>query len=153
MNTITIKPVEITGNCRANLTPDDEFYITGMALENPCQSRLCYLALGHFPPIIAQLQQGSQFYAHAACPDCLSRPDRENCVTFLLGHADKWELCRAISDYHRLRRRYPEPETARHLRAQAIRRQQQGQYAEAVQTMQAALAEMKSSLSPAHPRA
>ena len=50
MQTIKVKPVEITGHCRAKLTPADEFQIRGTRLENPRQSNLCCLALAHLPP-------------------------------------------------------------------------------------------------------
>ena len=143
MRTILVKPVEIVGNCRASLTPNDEFQIRGMRLENPRQSNLCFLALGHFPPTIAQLQQDNHFYAHVICPECLSHLGVENSVTFLLGHADKWELCQTISEYHRLWKQYPESEISRQLRVEATQHQKRGEYAEATQKMKAALAEMK----------
>ncbi len=152
MKTINVKPVELIGNCRARLTLDDEFQIRGMNLENPRESKLCFLALGHLPPIISQLQWGDQFFAHATCPDCLSRLDQENCVVFLLGHADKWALCQAISEYRRLcRRALPledlkqaeEPETSKQLRTAAIRYQKQGEYAKAAQKMTAAVEALK----------
>jgi hypothetical protein len=143
MRTIYVKPVEIIGNCRANLTLDDEFQIIGMKLENPRQSHLCFMALGHFPSIISQLQQDNHFYAHAICPECLSHLGIENRVTFLLGHADKWELCQAISEYHRLWKQRPESEIARQLRQEAAQHQKQGKYAEATQKIKAALAELK----------
>ena len=144
MKTINVKPVELIGNCRANLTLGDEFQIRGMNLENPNQSNICFLALGHFPPIVSQLQSGNHFFAHVTCPDCLSRLDRENRVVYLLGHADKWELCQALSTYDRLCRQYAEePEVARELRAVAIQYQDQGEYSKATQKMKAALEELK----------
>jgi hypothetical protein len=113
MKTIKVKPVEIIGDCRANLTLDDEFQIKGMRLENPRQSNLCFLALAHLPPVVAQLQAGNFFFAHVCCPDCVSRLECEHRVTFLLGHADKWELCQAMSEYRRLCRQVgEEPERA-----------------------------------------
>jgi hypothetical protein len=143
MRTIYVKPVEIIGNCRANLTLDDEFRIKGMKLENPRQSNLCFLALGHFPSIVSQLQQDNHFYAHVICPECLSHLGVENSVTFLLGHADKWELCQAISEYHRLWKQRPESEIAGQLREEAAQHQKQGDYTEATQKMKAALVELK----------
>lgn len=143
MKTIKVKPVEITGNCRANLTLDDEFQIEGMRLENPRQSSLCFLALGHFPPIVSQLQSENHFLAHVVCPDCLSRLDQENRVVYLLGHADKWELCQAISEYRRLCGECEEPEVAKQLRVEATQHQNRGEYAEATRKMAAALAELK----------
>lgn len=152
MKIINVKPVELIGSCRAKLTLDDEFQIKGMNLENLRGSKLCFLALGHLPPIISQLQRGDQFFAHATCPDCLSRLDRENCVVFLLGHADKWALCQAISEYRRLCRhvqhvedpgRAKEPETSRQLKIAAIRYQKQGEYSKAAQKMTAAVEELK----------
>lgn len=146
MKTINVKPVELIGNCRARLTLDDEFQINGMNLENPRGSKLCFLALGHLPPIISQLQRGDQFFAHATCPDCLSRLDRENCVVFLLGHTDKWALCQAISEYRRLCRhaqQTEEPESSRRLRIAAIQYQKQGDHSKAAQKMAAAVEELK----------
>lgn len=146
MRTINIKPVEIIGNCRAKLTPDDEFQIKGMKLENPKQSSLCFQALGHFPPIISQLQQGNHFFAHAICPECLSNLNGENYVLFLLGHADKWELCQAISEYRELCEQCPASEVARQLKREATHHQNRGEYSEAVQKMEAALVELKRSV-------
>jgi hypothetical protein len=148
MKIINIKPVDIVGNCRANLTLDDEFQVEGMRLENPRQSNLCLLALSHFPPIVQQLQSESHFFAHMSCPDCLSRLDQEHSVVFLLGHADKWELCQVISEYDRLCRGECEEESeiARRLKAEAIQLQQQGDYAQATQKMKAALKELKRGL-------
>ena len=143
MKTINVTPVEIIGNCRANLRLGDQFQITGMNLKNPQQSNLCFLALGHFPPIIAQLQKGKRFFAHLSCPDCLSRLDQENGVVFLLGHADKWALCQAHSAYSRLCGACDEPEVARQLKAEACRCQKQGDYTLATQKMTAALEALK----------
>lgn len=144
MQTINVKPVEIIGRCRANLTLDDEFQIKGMRLENPQHSNLCFLALAHLPPAVAQLQADNYFFAHVCCPDCLSRLDCEHRVTFLLGHADKWELCQAISEYRRLSKQFgEEPELAHELEELAIRYQKRGEYAKAVETMTEAVAELK----------
>jgi hypothetical protein len=165
MKTINVRPVELIGNCRAHLTPDDEFQIQGMKLENPRQSNLCFLALSHFPPIVSQLQRGKCFFAHVACPDCLARLEQENRVVFLLGHADKWTLCQAISEYRRLETRFleetgsltqgrplaglvrplggKEPEISGQLRIAAIQDLKQGEYGKATQKMLAALEELK----------
>jgi hypothetical protein len=144
MRTIKVKPVEIIGQCRANLSPDDEFEIEGMRLKNLEPCNLCFLALGQLPPIISQLQCGKHFFAHATCPDCQSRLDKENHVVFLLGHADKLELCQAISEYCRLCRACEkEPVVSRRLTAEALRYQNQGDYSTATQKMTAALAELK----------
>ena len=144
MKTINVRPVEISGRCRANLTLDDEFQIRGTRLENPRQSNLCCLALAHLPPIISQLQRENHFFAHVCCPECLSLPDRENRVVFLLGHADKWELCQAISKYRRLCRQYgEEPQAARQSKAAASQYQKQGDYSTALEEMSAALEQLK----------
>jgi hypothetical protein len=144
MRTIKVKPVEIIGACRANLTLDDEFQIKGMRLENPRQSNLCFLALGHLPPVVAQLQAGHHFFAHVCCPDCLSQLECEHRVTFLLGHADKWELCQALSEYRRLCRQVgEEPERAEELEQLALGYQKRNEYAKAVKTMTEAVAELK----------
>jgi len=143
MKTIKIKPVQIIGQCRAGLTVDDECQIKGMNLAAVGRSKLCFLALGHFAPIVAQLQSGKRFYAHLACPDCLSRRDQENGVEFLLGHADKWALCRAISDYYHLSGLGPESEAAKQLKAEARQLQTAGSYGPATQKMVQAVAELK----------
>ena len=143
MRTINVKPVEITGRCRANLTAADEFQIRGSNLENPGQSNVCYRALAHFPPIVDLLQQNNHFYALLICPECPAQPGGENSVTFLLGHEDKWELCQTISEYHQLWKQCPESDTARQLRVEATRYQKQGDYTAATESMKAALAEMK----------
>lgn len=142
MRTINIKPVEIIGHCRANLTLDDEFQIEGVKLENPKKSNLCAFALSYVPPIVMQLQRERRFFAHASCMDC-TRLARENRVSFLLGHADKWELCQAISEYDRLCGRCEEPEVARRLKEEAIQHQDRDEYSEATRKMKAALEELK----------
>ena len=147
MQTIRVKPVEIIGRCRAGLTPEDEFRIEGPRLVNPQRSNLCVFALGQFAPVVAQLQRGKRFFAHVACTNCTGL-ERENRAVFLLGHADKWELCQALPEYRRLCRDHGEPETARHLRAEAIQHQNRGEYAEAVRKMQAALTELQPSVLP-----
>jgi hypothetical protein len=144
MKTIKVKPVEIIGNCRANLTLADEYQIKGMNLVNPRQSNLCFMALSNLPPIIALLQSEDYFFAHCFCPDCLARLDCENRVIFLLGHADKWELCQAISEYRRLCRQYgEESELARELEELALEYQKRGEYVQAVKIMAEAVAELK----------
>jgi hypothetical protein len=143
VRTINVKPVEIIGNCAADLTLDDEFQIEGKKLKNPRQSTLCLRAISHLPLLITLLQSGKHFYTHLTCPDCLSRLDQTICVVFLLGHADKWELCQAISEYNRLHRLAKEPALARELRLEAIRHQHLGEYLEAARKMEAALTELK----------
>ena len=144
MRTINIKPVEIFGDCLADLTLDDQFQVKEMKLDIPRACTLCFQALSYFPPIILQLQQENHFYAHATCgADCVTDPDSETCVTFLLGHADKWDLCQAISEYRRLRRRYPEPDSARQLWIEATQCQKQGEFVEAAQKMESALQELQ----------
>ena len=144
MQTIKVKPVEIIGACRASLTLNDEFQIRGMRLENPRQSKLCFLALGNLPPLIEQLQAGNHFFAHGCCPDCLSRLDCENRVIFLLGHANKWELCQAIDEYRRLCSQFgEEPALAGELENLALEFQKRGEYTQAVNTMTEAVAELK----------
>ena len=143
MRTINVRPVEIIGDCPANLTSDDEFQIVGVRLENPRQSNLCFLAFCHFPMMVWQLQSESRFFSHSSCPGCISRLDQENRVVFLLGHADKWELCQIISEYRRLCREHGEPETASRLRVEAIQHQDRGEYQEALRVMKAALRELQ----------
>ena len=62
---------------------------------------------------------------------------------FLLGHADKWELCQAISEYLELCKQYEESEEARKLKEEAIQHQDRGEYAEAAEKMRGALKEME----------
>jgi uncharacterized repeat protein (TIGR04076 family) len=144
MRIIKVKPVEVVGHCRARLSAGDEFEIKGTRLENLQESNLCVLALGHFPPTVKQLQGGKHFYAHLTCPECLAREGQENRVVFLLGHADKWELCQAISEYRRLCRQLgKEPVIAGQLGLEATRYQKQGEYSKAALTMVAAVAELK----------
>jgi uncharacterized repeat protein (TIGR04076 family) len=147
MKTIKVKPVEIVGHCRARLTPEDEFVIEDTRLENFQHSRLCLLALGHLPPIVKLLQSENRFYARVTCPECVSRPGCENRVVFLLGHADKWELCQTISEYrYLLKQSGEESERARQLETEATQYQNQGDYLAATQKMAAAVAELKRAL-------
>ncbi|GAB4463995.1 MAG: hypothetical protein Kow0031_41730 [Anaerolineae bacterium] len=143
MRTIKIKPVCVTGKCRAGLRLEDEVQIRGVNLENPGQSRVCCHAFSHFSPVISTLQHGDHFYAVATCPDCQCNGPRGARVDFLLGHADKWELCQAIVAYRQLRERVPEPAAARQLRAAAVEHQKRGEFVEAAEKMYAALAVME----------
>lgn len=143
MKTISIRPVKVIGHCPANLTLEDEFEVEGMNLRNAGGSAICFLALGHFPISMWQLQSESRFFSHASCPGCISRPDEEHRVVFLLGHTDKWELCQTISEYLALCMQYEEPEAARRLKEGAIQHQNRGEYSDAAQKMRAALREMK----------
>jgi hypothetical protein len=143
MKTINIRPVKIIGNCPANLTLDDEFQIEAMRLWNPGGSNICFLVLSHFPISIWQLQSESRFFSHASCPGCISRPDEENRVVFLLGHEDKWKLCQTISGYLALCKQYEEPATAKRLKEEAIQHQNRGEYSEATQKMGVALKELE----------
>ena len=143
MKTISVKPVHIMGRCPANLTPDDAFEIEGMCLRNSRGSQICFLALSHFPMSIWQLQNESRFFSHVSCPGCISKPDEENRVIFLMGHKDKWELCQTISEYLAFCKRYVESDTAKLLKEEAIRLQNRGEYSEATQRMRVALQEMK----------
>lgn len=140
MKTIKIKPIEIIGGCRAGITTDDEFQINGMRVENPRQSNICLLALSLLPPTVTQLQRENRCFAHISCPDCVSSLKQENCVTFLLGHADKWELCQLTSEYHQLWGECnDEPVQARQLRQEATHHQQSGEYTLATEKMKTAL--------------
>jgi hypothetical protein len=139
MKRVRIKAVEVIGRCPADLTPEDQFEIAGMRLENPGGSGLCFLALSHVPISLWQLQSEARFFAHATCPGCITRREEENRVTFLLGHADKWELCRRISAYLTLSRQGEEPERARRLKEAAIEHQERGEWGEATERMGAAL--------------
>jgi hypothetical protein len=145
MKTILLKPVEIIGRCPANISPYDVLQIKGMKLENPGMHNVCFLALSHFPPMVWQLQSESRFFSHASCPGCTTELDQENRVIFLLGHEDKWDLCQVISEYLKLRKQVGEPKRATALRDEAIRLQDQGNYAEALRPMQEALEELKRS--------
>ena len=140
---INIRPVEIIGGCPAGLTLDDQFQIKGMRLENPRQGALCLLAFGNFPWMVWQLQSGSRFFSHSSCPGCTAQLEHENRVVFLLGHADKWELCEIISEYRQLCRRWEETQAARQLRVEAMGCQDRGDYSGAAQKMRAALEELK----------
>ena len=98
------------------------------------------MALSLFPPNVTQLQRENRFLAHICCPDCVSSLEQEHRVTFLLGHADKWELCQRTSEYHRLcDESNGEPELAQRLRQEAIQHQQLGEYSLATEKMQEAL--------------
>lgn len=141
MKTVRVKPVQIIGYCPAGLTLDDEFQIAGLRLKNRKGSRLCLLALSQITigQGIWQLQSEARFFSHISCPGCTSRLEQENRVVFLLGHADKWRLCRMISEYLRLCKPAGEPEAARRAKEEAIRHQDRGEYREAAQKMGLAL--------------
>ncbi|MDI7277622.1 MAG: hypothetical protein QME94_16715 [Anaerolineae bacterium] len=148
MMTVRIRPVELIGSCPAGLTLRDELEIAGMRLENPMGSRVCFLALSHFPLTVWHLQADIRLFGHASCPGCTSELGQENRVIFLLGQADRWELCETISEYRRLWRAHPEPEGAARLRAEAMEHQGRNEFAEASQKMKAALAELRRAAGP-----
>lgn len=143
MRAIRIKPVEFIGECPIGLSSDDEFEIKGMAIENRGGSNICFLALTQMPFAIWQLQGGSRFFSHATCPGCTSNLERENRVVFLLGQADKFELCEAISGYLRLRKQRVETERAKELVREALGHQDKGEFEEALQKTLLALEELR----------
>jgi hypothetical protein len=141
MITICVKPVEIIGACPANLSLEDEFRIQGMNLAP--LGKVCFLAIGHIPPSVWQLQSESRFFAHISCPGCTTQLEYENRVIFLLGHANKWELCQMISEYRRLTRQLFEPEMAKSFRLEAMQAQAENDFSQAVLKMKMALEEVK----------
>ncbi|HEX7542299.1 MAG TPA: hypothetical protein VF352_09225 [Anaerolineales bacterium] len=143
MKMINIRPVEIIGSCPAHLTQGDEFQIDELKLVNSGNVRICFLAISHLPPSVWQLQSEGRFFAHVSCPGCTRQLAEENRVVFLLGHTDKWDLCQAISEYRRLTRERPEPESAQQLRTQAMQAQCDGDFSQAALKMKAALDELK----------
>jgi hypothetical protein len=112
MLTVKVRPIEFQGRCAAGLIEEDEFQVSGVRLLIPRGSSICFLALSHLAPVIRQLQSESRLFVHAACPGCPSPLNPENRVTFLLGQAEKWELCRTISAYQRVIRPSNELEAA-----------------------------------------
>jgi hypothetical protein len=145
MKTIKIKPVQVIGNCPVGLTLADEFLIEGLRLENPNESRICFLSISQLPigQGIWQLQSEERFFSHVSCPGCTLHPDQENRVVFLLGHADKWKLCQLISEYLALSKQYGESDIARQAKEAAILYQNRGQYLQATHQMEMALQELK----------
>ncbi len=142
MRRINIKPVQIVGHCRANLTPEDEFQVDGVRIVNPKRSAMCVRALSYMPPAIGTLQRGTRFFTHLTCSECTG-VQQENCVVFLLGHADKWALCQMLSEYDRLCRQCGQPESARQLKTEAMHHQGRDEYEAAIAKMGAALAELQ----------
>jgi hypothetical protein len=144
MRIISVKPVEIVGTCPAGLKLTDQFQITGMSLNNPGNSTICFLAISHIPigQGIWQIQNGERFFSHVTCPGCTGDVGCENRVVFLLGHTDKWELCQTISEYMNLRKKHGEPESASKLRNLAIEQQNHGEYSGAAETMRDAIEEL-----------
>lgn len=144
MRIINVKPVEILGTCPVGLRLTDEFQFAGMRLDNPKHSTICFVAISQIPigQGIWQVQSGERFFSHVTCPGCISIPGRENRVVFLLGHADKWQLCQAISEYISLRSKHGEPESAVKLRNAAIEQQNRGEYLAATDTMKMAVEEL-----------
>ena len=145
MDRIVVRPVQIVGACPAGLTLDDGFQVEGMKLLNEQGSTLCFLALAQLPigQGVWQLQGGERFFSHLSCPGCTVDLAQENRVVFLLSHEDKLELSQVISEYLRLCKRHGEPEAARRLKQEAIRHQKQGEYAETMQKITAALEVLK----------
>jgi hypothetical protein len=143
VKTICVRPAEILGACPAGLTPQAEFRIDGMNLSHAEDIPVCFLAISGLPPSIWQLQGEGRFFAHVSCPGCTTSPEAENRVIFLLGHADKWDLCQAISAYRRLTRQIPEPENAKRLRLEAMQAQASRDFVLAADKMRLALEELE----------
>jgi hypothetical protein len=141
---ISVEPVEVRGHCPAGLTPDDDFEIEGMRLENPRGSRICFLALSQLPIGMGvwQLQAGRRFFSHVSCPGCTTQLAEENRVVFLLSHADKRRLSRLISAYLSLSKSREETQAAQQLKAEAIAHQSRGAFEEAACKMAAAIDEL-----------
>lgn len=149
MKIVNVKAVQIIGTCPAGLTTEDQFQIAEMNLENPLGSNICFLAMSQISigQGIWELQADERFFSHVSCPGCTIRLDEENRVVFLLGQAYLWKLCQIISEYIRLCKQYQEPETAQSLKELSIRYQSQGDYQSATGKMEAALRELKQSIS------
>lgn len=141
MKLVNVKPVQVIGDCPVELGQGDEFQVDGMLLKNPAGKKVCILAVSQLMigQGIWQLQSGERFFSHVTCPGCMTEPDQENRVVFLLCHADKQELGQNISDYLRLCKQKDEPEAARLLKEEAIMQQSKGNYAEAARIMRSAL--------------
>jgi len=140
---INIKPVEIIGNCPAQLRLTDLFQFEDLKILNPQNISLCFLAISNFPIVIWKLQSNQSFFAHSSCPGCTLSLKKEKRVIFLLGQSDKWDLCLNISEYRRLSKIYRESRTAKSLKETAIQLQSKGQYSEATTQMEAALQELQ----------
>lgn len=143
MPSITVKPVQIIGECPAHLTLDDTFQIDGMNLRNPHGNPLCFLAISHLPISTWQLQSEQRFFAHVSCPGCTVDPEHENRVVFLLAHGDKWKLALSISRYLALSKQVKEPEPARKLKEEAIAHQNAGDFEAAEAKIVEALAALE----------
>lgn len=145
MRVINVRPVEIVGTCPADLQLTDQFQIAGMRLVNPGNSTICFLGISQIPigQGIWQLQSEERFFSHVTCAGCISGLGQENRVVFLLGHADKWELCQMISEYINLRKKYGESESAARLRDLVIQQQNRGEFSAAADTMKAAIEELR----------
>ena len=156
---IFFQPVEIRGTCPAGLRTGRRFTVQGMSLLRTAgdDSGACLASMAHWLPSLWQLESGRRFFAHASCPGCTmgrafpatapaaAGPEPpENRVVFLGGHADKWELCQAISKYRRVSRVAGENESARALRREAMERQNRGDFEGACQCMVRAVAELGS---------
>ncbi len=136
--------VEVLGVCPAGLSVGEEFPVGGAGADGltvtPGAVRpVCVWAAGAFAPTVWQLRAGSRFFGHASCPGCTIDPAHENRVVFLLGHADKWDLCRLISEYLRLRRDHGEPPSAAALSTRAMAHQEGGDFAAAAEAMRQAV--------------
>lgn len=139
MQRIQISPVEIIGNCPAELKVGDVLQIEGMRIINPEKNKLCFLMLSQIPNVIWQLQSDQRFFSHVSCPGCTLSLQMENRVVLLLGHADKWELCQLISEYRRLIKLRGENQRATKLIERAIQLQNESQFTKATKVMRQAI--------------
>jgi len=145
MKKIRIKPIQIIGKCPIGITRKDEFIINGMLIEKDIESKLCFLAISQIPigQGIWQLQSEERFFSHVSCPGCIQNTDNENRIVFLLGHEDKWELCKSISHYLKLTKQYIETADLKEIKNNAIRKQYNGDYKGAAEAMKQLIEEYK----------
>ena len=97
-NRVLAFPSRIWGACPAGHQIGDEIAIEGMAVR-AVKGPLCYAALSAFTGQVTQIKRG-RATNHLSCPGCVSEPDQENRVVFVLSSEEARDLSIKYSAYN-----------------------------------------------------
>jgi len=96
--TVLAFPSRIWGTCPAGHQLGDEIAIEGMRVR-AVKGPLCYAALSAFTCQVTQIKRG-RATNHLSCPGCISGPDQENRVVFVLSSQEARGLSLKYSAYN-----------------------------------------------------
>ena len=116
LKSIRIKPIWINGECPINIQFEDEFFITGIKLNNPKNSRICYECIFQLYQTINQLKNKQILFKEITCSYCQEIVDKKNSITFLAAYENTWEIGKVMVQYSRMKKKFDEPQDALKLR-------------------------------------